>query len=122
MSKSPQRFRPYNTPDEETSPDAKTRRIDSPAAQEQDVSWQQMVKPEWRAPRRRSTTKPTCVPGRLPGAQKVGAWLNAGGAKLLIGVAGAVVLLFLLLLVINRPGSEASTTPTPLAQSALGNL
>ncbi|HEY1012586.1 MAG TPA: SH3 domain-containing protein [Herpetosiphonaceae bacterium] len=117
---SPQRFRPYT--DDQTSPDAKTRRIDSPAAGDQDDPWQQMVNPDWRAPRRRPTTRPSLGAGkvRMPDPQRIGNWMNQGGAKIIAGVAAGVVVLFLIVLLINRPGGGAEATPTPSVNLGLG--
>lgn len=116
----PQRFRPYT--DDQSSPDAKTRRIDSPAAGEQEDPWQQMVNPDWRAPRRRTATRPGLGAGkvRMPDPQRIGNWMNQGGAKIIAGVAAGFVVLFLVLLLINRPSGSAQLTPTPSVNLGLG--
>lgn len=124
MSNPPQRFRPYNTPDDESRPDAKTRKIDSPASSDQDDSWQQMVNPDWRAPRRRASPRASASASRMrmPDPQRIGTWMNQGGTRIIIGVAAAVVILFVLLLVYNIKSAPTETAGVNQPSSELPGI
>lgn len=127
MGKEPRHIRPANSMYEETDPNAKTRRIDSstPAAEgETDSSWQNLVggTGSFRAERGRTTNRTT---KNIPAinSQRMSAWLQGGGWKII--AAGAVVLLLMLifLLVNNNPGAKPQAiNPSPSSSSALGNL
>ncbi len=99
----PQRFRPYSTSGDETSPDAKTRRIDSTAEE----PWQDMVNPEWRGTRKRATSSSRLG---MPDQQRLSRWLDRGGWKYLVAAAVVVIIIFIVVLATGSSGSDPTTT------------
>lgn len=118
----PQRFRPYDRPDDDAGPDTKTRRINPGEKQANDEPWQDMVgSSSWRAERGRvATNRPS---GRIPiNQQRMSVWLSNGGWKIIGGIAGVMLLLLVFILVSNPPGdNQTATNPTPPANGAFIN-
>ncbi|ABX06850.1 SH3 domain-containing protein [Herpetosiphon sp.] len=97
------RFRPYDRPDDETSPTAPTRRIDQAELRKDDQSWQGMVNNDWRSDRRRVSTSRTS-PIDTFNTQGVASWLSKGGYRYVVIATVVVIVLIIFILYSNRPG------------------
>ena len=113
MSSQPPRFNPY---DDNVGPNDRTRRIDQPPPRADEGSWQQDVtgSSNWRSDRRRGTTPTPAASGRMPVVtqQRVASWLTNGGWKILAGVAVALVVLLVFMLLTNTRDGTTGGLPT----------
>jgi hypothetical protein len=109
----PPRFNPY---DDNVGPNDRTRRIDQQPPRADEGSRQQDVtgSRNWRLEGRRTTTPTPSTSGRMPVVtqQRVASWLTNGGWKVLAIAAGALLVLFIFMLMTNTPDGTTGLLPT----------